>query len=123
MNGNTLRLRISENGRFLITEDGAPFFWLGDTAWELFHRLRMEEVDYYFRNRKEKQFTLIQAVALAEFNGLDTPNVYGNQPFKDNNPEAPDEAYWKFVDEVIPERHYIYVGLLPTWGDKLLIFG
>ena len=25
--------------RFLVTEDGTPFFWLGDTAWELFHRL------------------------------------------------------------------------------------
>ena len=32
-------LRVSENKRFLCLEDGSPFFWLGDTAWELFHRL------------------------------------------------------------------------------------
>jgi YD repeat-containing protein len=25
------RLRVSENRRFLVTEQGAPFFWLGDT--------------------------------------------------------------------------------------------
>ena len=33
------KLRVSESGRFLVTEDGRPFFYLGDTAWELFHRL------------------------------------------------------------------------------------
>ncbi len=31
-------LKISPNKRFLVTADGKPFFWLGDTAWELFHR-------------------------------------------------------------------------------------
>ena len=30
------KLKVSENNRFIVTEDGAPFFWLGDTAWELF---------------------------------------------------------------------------------------
>lgn len=33
------RLKVSANGRFLIQEDGSPFYWLGDTAWELFARL------------------------------------------------------------------------------------
>jgi hypothetical protein len=32
------KLKISENKRFLVTESGEPFFYLGDTAWELFHR-------------------------------------------------------------------------------------
>ena len=27
----------------LITEEGKPFFYLGDAAWELFHRLNREE--------------------------------------------------------------------------------
>lgn len=30
------RLRVSDNGRFLVTADGKPFFWLGDTAWHTF---------------------------------------------------------------------------------------
>ena len=29
------RLKVSDNHRYLQTEDGKPFFWLGDTAWEL----------------------------------------------------------------------------------------
>ena len=37
------RLAVSANKRFLVTADGKPFFWLGDTAWELFHRTTREE--------------------------------------------------------------------------------
>ncbi|MEY4931572.1 MAG: hypothetical protein RI909_2296, partial [Bacteroidota bacterium] len=58
------QLRVSKNQRFLETTDGKPFFWLGDTAWELFHRLSREEADLYLKNRADKGFTVIQAVAL-----------------------------------------------------------
>jgi hypothetical protein len=30
------RLKVSDNKHFLVTDDGRPFFWLGDTAWELY---------------------------------------------------------------------------------------
>ncbi|MCW3092236.1 MAG: hypothetical protein JWP81_3305 [Ferruginibacter sp.] len=36
---------ISSNKRFLLKE-GKPFFWLGDTGWELFHRLDRSEADF-----------------------------------------------------------------------------
>ena len=38
------RLKVSDNQRFLVFEDGTPFFYLGDTAWELFHRLSVFRV-------------------------------------------------------------------------------
>ena len=57
---------VSKNRRYLM-KDGQPFFWLGDTAWELFHRLTREEADQYLKRRAEQEFTVIQAVALAEF--------------------------------------------------------
>ena len=60
------RLKVSENKRYLVTEDGKPFFWLGDTAWELFHRLDRRDAEAYLKNRAEKGFTVVQAVALAE---------------------------------------------------------
>jgi len=44
-------LQVSDNGRFLVTESGEPFFWLGDTAWELFHRLTREEASEYLYER------------------------------------------------------------------------
>lgn len=115
------RIRVSDNGHFLVTETGAPFFWLGDTAWELFHRCTREEVIAYFANRQAKGFTLIQAVVLAEFEGLTTPNAYGVLPLHENDPTRPRETYFAFVDTVIhlAAQHQLYVGLLPTWGDKV----
>jgi hypothetical protein len=115
------RLQVSDNGRFIITDNGLPFFWLGDTAWEVFHRLTLEEIDVYFRNRKEKRFSIIQAVALAEFDGLNLPNVYGDRPLNHSDPKQPNEPYWLFVDEVISRaaESGLYIGLLPTWGDKV----
>ena len=117
-------LRVSENRHFLMTEDGKPFFWLGDTAWELFHRLNREEVVNYLENRARLGFNVVQAVTLAEEDGLKTANSYGHLPFKDPTvPEpwvvdGPDNDYWDHVDFVIDAANArgIYVGLLPTWG-------
>lgn len=114
------RLAVSENKRFLVTADGAPFFWLGDTAWELFHRLTREEAERYLRNRAERRFTVIQAVALAELDGLGVPNPYGHTPLIGNDPTKPNEAYFAHVDWIVAKANSLgmYVGLLPTWGDK-----
>ncbi len=46
-------LTVSDNKRYLAHQDGTPFFYLGDTAWELFHRLNREEVDQYLENRRQ----------------------------------------------------------------------
>jgi hypothetical protein len=115
------RLKISDNKRFLVHEDGTPFFYLGDTGWELFHRLNKEETEKYLENRRAKGFTVIQAVALAELDGLNTPNAEGNKPLTDNDPLKPNEAYFAHVDWVIKKaaEKGIYIGLLPTWGDKV----
>jgi hypothetical protein len=120
------RLRVSDNHRFLVTEDGRPFFWLGDTAWELFHRLNREEAARYLEDRAKKGFTVVQAVALAELDGLGDPNPYGHRPLVDNDPTRPDlkegpgNDYWDHVDWIVEKANSlgIYVGFLPTWGDK-----
>src|SRR6188472_4283516 len=92
------RLRVSDNHRFLVTEKDDPFFWLGDTAWEIFHRLDREGAERYLQNRAKLGFTVVQAVALAEFDGLHTPNAYGVTPLRNDNPDEPDEAYFAHVD-------------------------
>ncbi|MFN3422021.1 MAG: DUF4038 domain-containing protein, partial [Armatimonadota bacterium] len=82
------------NRRFLVTEKGQPFFYLADTAWELFHRLNREEAETYLKDRAQKGFTVIQAVVLAELDGLNTPNAYGQKPLHNNDPTQPNEAYF-----------------------------
>lgn len=111
---------VSDNGRYLL-KNGKPFFWLGDTAWELFHRLDQEEADRYLKRRSEQGFTVIQAVALAELDGLHTPNAYGETPLVNDDPTKPNEKYFEHVDYIInkADEYGINIGLLPTWGDKI----
>jgi hypothetical protein len=114
-------LRVSDNRHFLVTKDGKPFFWLGDTGWELFHRLNRNDAETYFKKRAAQGFTVIQAVVLAELNGLHVPNANGDLPLINDDPAKPREAYFKYVDSLIDlaGKYNLYIALLPTWGDKL----
>jgi hypothetical protein len=114
-------LRVSENKRYLETEKGKPFLWIGDTAWELFHKLDREEAVEYLENRAEKGFTVIQAVVLAELDGLRTPNALGDLPLIDLDPAKPNEKYFEHVDFIVnkAEELGLFIGMLPTWGDKV----
>ncbi|HTE18763.1 MAG TPA: glycoside hydrolase family 140 protein [Armatimonadota bacterium] len=127
------RLKVSENRRFLVRENGKPFFYLADTAWELFHRLNREEAVRYLRNRAERKYTVIQAVALAELDGLNTPNAHGDRPLLNNDPTTPAVTpgadpkdpeqydYWDHVDYIIREAEELglVIALLPTWGSHV----
>ncbi len=114
------QFRISDNKRYLL-KDGKPFFWLGDTGWELFHRLNREEADRYLKTRSEQGFTVVQAVALAEMDGMRVPNANGDIPFFDQDLDKPNEKYFAHMDYIIDRADYyhITIGLLPTWGDKV----
>jgi hypothetical protein len=118
------RLKVSENKRFLVEESGRPFFYLGDTMWELFHRLNREEAGVLLKDRAAKGFTVVQAVAIAELDGHTDPNAYGDLPFVNLDPtkpatkEGPQNDYWDNVDAIVNQANAlgIYVGFLPTWG-------
>lgn len=114
-------LRVTGDGRLLAHADGTPFFYLGDTAWELFHRLTLAEAEDYLEDRRRKGFTVIQAVVVSEFDGLTTPNADGHLPFVAGDPARPDEAYFRTVDAMVDAaaRRGICLGILPTWADKV----
>lgn len=111
-----LKLKISKNGRFLIKENGDPFFWLGDTAWNLFIKLNREEADKYLNDRYNKKFTVIQAHLLG-FKSTDK-NAYGVEAFHNNNFNEPNKEYWEHVDYIInkAENLGLYMALLPAWA-------
>jgi hypothetical protein len=117
--GQPPRLKVSDNKRFLVTEDGKPFFYLGDTAWELFHRLNRDQADRYLEKRAKQGFTIIQAVAVAELEGHTDPNPYGNVPFLELDPTRPDKDYWAHVDYIVDKANKLglTIGFLPTWGS------
>ena len=118
INGHSQQLAVSANGRFL-TQDGKPFLYLGDTAWELFHRLNLEEAEKYLKNRADKGFTVIQAVILPQIGNLEEPNANGDLPLVNKDPLKPVEAYFKHVDAIVDKAASLglVIGLLPSWGS------
>lgn len=120
-------LRVSDNRRFLITAEGMPFFWLADTAWQLIHDLNEEEIRRYFADRRDKGFTVIQTVALAELRS-EKPNAFGHFPIEPKRPErpivkdGPDNDYWDDVERVLrlAREQGLRIALLPTWGKWVL---
>ncbi len=120
-NPELTRVEVHRGGHFLQTEDGRPFFWLGDTAWQLIHSTTRDECSYYLHTRAAQGFTVVQAVVLAEFDGVRKPSAIGLQPFENEDPSRPNEPYFNRVVEIVAEaaRLGLYVALLPAWGDKL----
>lgn len=104
-----------ENPHLLAEEDGSPFFYRGDTAWELFHRLNRGEASCYLQDRASKGFNLIQAEDLAELEGLNMPNAYGDVPLLQKDIHKPNEKYFEHVYYIIDKASDLgmYIGLLP----------
>jgi hypothetical protein len=115
-------LRVSDNKRFLVTADGSPFFYLADTAWGLFNMTR-EDIDLYLKDRADKRFTVIQAVA-ANYTGLDRNNPYGAPPFIKSaavdGALEPNPEYFKNVDYAVNQANALgmYVAMVAIWGKS-----
>jgi hypothetical protein len=108
------RLKVSDNGRFLVTEAGTPFFWLGDTAWWI-RRIPPADVDRYLSNRARHRFNVILVHC-----GLEEADYAKNTPFVDKNPSTPNEPFWRNIDSIVlkAQDQGLYVALVPLWGHE-----
>lgn len=123
-------LKVSENGRFIETEDGEPFFWLGDTGWLLFSKLNRQEAEKYLSDRAKKGFNVIQVMVLHQLNLV---NIYGDSALVRGDVSKPKvthgnsfeskEAYdyWDNVDYIVnlAEKKGLYMALVPVWGSNV----
>jgi hypothetical protein len=116
------KLSVSPNGRYFKTEDGKPFFWLGDTGWLLFSKLKRSEAIKYLDDRKEKGFNVIQVMLL---HSLDVSNAYGDSALVDqkvSTPRVTDDAdYWDHIDYIVDAaaERGIYMAMVPVWGGNV----
>ena len=105
-------LRVTEDGRYLRNGD-TPFFYLGDTAWLLCQVCDEAQARLYLSNRRDKGFTVIQAVLIHRLPGMAATNQ------AEEEKDATEPAYWAFVDSVVrmAEELGLYMALLPAWGS------
>jgi len=111
-------LKVSENHRCLL-RDGKPFFYLCDTAWDLFLRLTREDADFYLKNRKEKGFNVVMAILIGEMPHQDELNAYGEPPLIDKDPAHPNEKYFRHVDDIVKKANAmgLVVAIAPAWSN------
>jgi len=119
------KLKIHESGRFLQYEDGTPFFYQGDTAWDIFQRLTKDEAELYMSVRAEQSFNVLQCILLSGTEDYRVPNKYGRyslkEPFDKLDPDTDGEySYWDHIDFCLDcaEKYGLYVALLPMWKNK-----
>lgn len=55
-------LRVSGQGTHLVHQDGTPFFWLADTAWNGLLKAELEDWEWYLTRRQEQGFTAVQCI-------------------------------------------------------------
>jgi hypothetical protein len=118
--------KIGIKGRNFITEDHKLFFYAACTGWELFHKLTLEEARVYINNRASKGFNVIQAVAVAELDGLRVPSYEGQHlPFSCTDTLSINDAYFDHVKAVVQYANSrgIYIALVPMWGSYFAVTG
>lgn len=114
------KLCVSKNKRFLVHENGIPFFWLGDTGWLMPERLNRDEVDFYLERCAKAGYNVVQVQTV---NGVPAYNVYGqsSHPFGYNFEQVDQSGnygYWEHMDYIVKtaERNGIYIGMVCIWG-------
>jgi WD40 repeat protein len=93
-------VRVSQDGRYFVDQDGAPFFWLGDTQWELFQAFSLPDAASVLDDRKSKGFSVLQVMLLGVGGGT-KPNFEGEKPFVHDDPLTPNERYFAHVERVL----------------------
>jgi hypothetical protein len=101
-------LKVSENRRYLVYDDGTPFLWLGDTAWAGPMRARDEEWAAYRAARTAQHFTLLQVAPASEWAG--PSDRHGERPFTDKACSQWNPAYWRSFEQKV--QHANEAGLV-----------
>ena len=107
-------IKISENGRYFVDQKGAPVFWLGTTQWEIFRQYTLDEARMTIESVRENGFSFMLVMLMGVGEGT-KPNVYGEKPWKNDDPLSPNEAYFAHVDSVIQiaRENNIIISLTP----------
>jgi uncharacterized protein YjdB len=100
--GYRFPLRVGPTSRFLVDQNGKPFFLVGDAAWSLLAQLSDQDADTYLAARQQSGFNAVMANVLEHKFASNAPrNIYGQAPFTGKNFTTPNGAYFAHVDYVV----------------------
>ena len=94
------RLRLSDNRRYLMHNDGAPFFWLGDTCWAGPMQAADEEWEDYLRVRVRQHFNTVQFMGTPSL-AAPSGDRDGEMAFSGSERVAVNAAFFQRIDRRI----------------------
>jgi hypothetical protein len=116
-------IQVSANGRYFVDREGKPFFWLGDTQWELFRRFTLEEARTILEKRQKQGFTVFQIMLIGVGEGTQE-NLQGESCWIGGDPATPNEAFFQYADAVIEIARQVgmvlAVGIFHQWQRERL---
>ncbi len=92
-------VRLAADRRRYAFQDGTPFFWLADTAWNGAIRSRPEDWDLYLRKRSEQGFTVIQFVT-TQWRGC-PQDQYGQTAYRADGRLSVNPVWFQRIDAKI----------------------
>ena len=109
------RLKVSDNQRFLMHENGTPFFWQGETGWLLPERLDRAEAEWYLQRCREEGYNVVQIQVI---DGVPAINIYGQPSHPLPTAKATGYGYWDHLDYIVnlAQQNGIYIGMVAIWG-------
>ena len=109
------KLKVADNQRFLMQENGTPFFWQGDTGWLLPERLDRAEAEYYLQRCREAGYNVVQVQVV---DGVPAYNIYGQPSHPLPTAKQSGYGYWDHLDYIVDmaAQHGIYIGMVAIWG-------
>jgi hypothetical protein len=106
-------IRVGEDGHTFVDQNGEPWFWIGDTQWELFRGRTFDDAMMCIRKRKEQGFTSVQMM----LTGIEVPwwatNVNGDYVWINEDPLQPNEAYFTHIDSIIKAADELDMIMIP----------
>jgi Protein of unknown function (DUF4038)/Putative collagen-binding domain of a collagenase len=123
-------LKLSDNHRYLVDQNGKPFFMVGDTPQGLMGRLTEQDADYYFADREAHGFNTLGWIDVM-CAGNDYPTnkdavtpdgikpftgyVAGGTDFRHYDLSKPNEAYFTRLDHIVQlaAKHHLLVFIDP----------
>jgi hypothetical protein len=111
-------LKVSKNARYLVHEDGTPFFYLADTAWASFGNVPLALWEPYLRHRRMQGFNALQISILPIVHDRSIgPGLV--EPFATRKDGSYDyqqwnEAYWIKAEEMV--QMAVDYGFVPVLG-------
>ncbi len=119
-------LRVSDDRRSLSYGDGTPFFYLGDTAWEITWKSFPDQVEAYLDDRRRKGFNAVQIVVMSHqrLHNDGVRNRAGQPFFLDNNFSRLNPRYFDYLDWIVEQangRGMVAV-LVPLWAYMMELY-